>query len=134
MAFSIIRSFNVTIPAGTAKTAPLVTLAQSAPSVVDRIDWLFPAGCNGQVGIQIGARTVPLVPADPTQFFTGSGNSTGYDLTGMHDTGDWSVIGYNTGAFPHTIQVTFRQHRKVKPEPLFFITDPLPGLIGMGES
>lgn len=134
MVFPILHPFAVTIPAGTPANAPLVTLTQMSPSVVDRIEWLFPAGCNGQVGIQFGARAIPLLPGDKTQFFTGSGSSAGFDLTDMHDTGDWSVIGYNTGAFPHTIQVTFRLHRKVKPEPLFFISDVPPGLIGMGES
>ena len=134
MAFPILHPFNVTVPAGTPIATPIVASTVFSPSVVDRIDWLFPPGCKGLVGIQIGARSVPVIPGDHTQFFIRSGDSSGYDLSDLPTTGDWSVIAYNTGSFPHTIQVTYRVHRHVKPEPLRFIIDPGFGAIGIGES
>lgn len=117
MARTLTFHFDILIPAGTAKTTPLVTPTQFTQSIVDRIEWLFPPGCQGQVGIQIGSRAVPIIPQQPTAFILRSGDSAYYDLQDMHDTGDWSVIGFNTGTHPHTIQVTFfTRKREVVPE------------------
>lgn len=134
MALTMVRAFDVTIPAGTLKANPLVTLTQFEANVVERIDWLFPDGCQGTVGIQIGARATPVIPDQPGQFIVRSGDSAGYDLADMHTTGDWSVIGYNTGVFPHTIRVTYRVRRNEKPYRLIFITDARIGHFGLGES
>lgn len=123
MPFTSIRHFDVTIPAGTLKSAPLVTLTQFAPDVVERVEWLFPPGCQGMVGIQIGARGVPVIPQTRGLFIVRSGDSSGHDLDGMHTTGDWSVIGYNTGAFAHTVSVTFRTRRHERPQPQSLWTD-----------
>lgn len=134
MSQTLLRIFDVTIPAGTVKASPLVILTQFEPNIVERIDWLFPDGCQGQVGIQIGARAVPVIPEQPGQFIVRSGDSSGYDLADMHITGDWSVIGYNTGSFAHTIHVTYRVRRNQQPQRLIFITDSRVGSIGIGES
>lgn len=116
MAWTILHPFQVTIPPGTPQATPLVTPTVFAPNVVERIQWRFPNGCNGAVGIQIGSRNVPVIPGAKTQFFVQSGDTAGFDLEDMPDGGDWSVIGFNTGSFPHTILVTFKVHRK-EPEP-----------------
>lgn len=111
MTFTLVYPFDVTIPAGTLPSAPLVTPTTFEPNTVERIEWLFPHGCQGTVGIQIGARSVPVIPPKVGSWIIRSGDSSGIDLEGMHDTGDWSLIGYNQGAFPHTIHVTFIAHR-----------------------
>lgn len=134
MPLTLVRVFDVTIPAGTLKAAPLVTLTQFEPNVVERIDWLFPDGCQGTVGIQIGARATPILPDMPGQYIIRSGDSSGYDLSGVHTTGDWSVIGYNTGQFPHTIHVTYRVRRYEPPPKMIFITDARIAHFGLGES
>lgn len=134
MPLTLVRAFDVTIPAGTLKTAPLVTLTQFEPSVVDHIDWLFPAGCAGLVGIQIGARSVPVIPDGVGSFTTRSGSSAGYDLSDHHTTGDWSVIGYNLGTFPHTIHVEFKIHRHQRTERDLFILGDVSQLLTLGES
>ena len=130
----LIKRFDVTIPAGTLKIAPLAVATRFEDNQVERIEWLFPTGCQGQVGIQIGSRSVPVIPDNPALFFVRSGDSSGFDLDGMHTTGDWSVIGYNTGVFAHTIQVTFRARRIEKLPKLIFITDGRLTDIGIGES
>lgn len=117
MAFTLLYAFDVIIPANTAKAAPTVTLTQFEPNEVERIEWLFPDGCVGMVGIQVGARSVPILPHSKNQWLTRSGDSAGIDLEDMHKTGDWSVIGYNTGAYPHTVHVTFKVHRHTPVEP-----------------
>ena len=134
MAKTLAWHFDVTIPAGTAKASPLVTLCQFEQGDVDRIEWVFPPGCQGQVGIQIGARSVPIYPKPSTAFVIRSGALGGHAIEDAHNTGDWSVIGYNTGVFPHTIQVTFFSHR-IEPQPELdrMFTD-LDRLVGIGES
>lgn len=111
MSRTIAKTFPALIPAGTAKANPIVILTQFEPNTVKRIEWTFPHGCNGQVGIQLGARSVPVLPGDNSQFYTTSGDTHAIDLQEMHETGDWSVIGYNTGRFDHTVQVTFLVNR-----------------------
>jgi hypothetical protein len=124
VARTLVYHFAVTIPAGTTQAAPLVTPTTIEPNEVDRIEWLFPAGCNGLVGIQIGARAIAVLPLGGTTWFTRSGDSHAMPLTDMHVTGDWSVIGYNLGANPHTIEVTFIARRKEpEPEPFLLFTD-----------
>jgi hypothetical protein len=132
MAYTIVHPFSVTIPAGTLSTAPLVVPTVFAPNIVDHIEWVFPDGCNGLVGIQIGARNVPVVPGARAQFLIRSGSVGGLDVDEMHDSGDWSVIGYNLGVFPHTVQVTFTVHRKVKPAPIpgYLLSDAVLALHG----
>jgi hypothetical protein len=114
MARTTVRHFSVTIPAGTPQGTPLTTPTTFEPDVVERVEWLFPHGCNGLVGIQIGARSVQVLPTTPGALFKRSGDSHGIDLQEVHVTGDWSVIGFNTGVNPHTIDVTFHTHRLEK--------------------
>lgn len=121
---TLVYQFAVTIPAGTTQAAPLVTATAFEPNEVEHIEWLFPHGCNGLAGIRIGARGVPVLPSGAANWFTRSGDSQGITPAGMHVTGDWSVIGYNLGTFPHTIHVTFKVHRKEPPaEPFALLND-----------
>lgn len=132
MSVTLTYPFDVTIPAGTPVANPLVTPTVFETNTVRRIEWRFPGGCNGQVGIQIGARTVPVLPSKVGQFFVRSGNVQGYDLEDMPNTGDWSVIGYNLGSFPHTIHVVFVVNRieLEAPEPYYLVTSAATALRG----
>jgi hypothetical protein len=131
---TIIRPFDVTIPPGTTKAAPLVTPTVFDPNVVESIRWRFPNGCNGFVGIQIGARGVPVLPGGIGHFLVHNGDTTGYDIEGHHTTGDWSVIGYNLGTFAHTIHVEFKVHRNTKVRPDLFILGDASSILALGES
>lgn len=134
MAFPIFYTYDVTIPAGTLPSAPLVTPTQFEPNAVDSIHWLFPSGCNGFVGVQIGTRTVPVVPYGGSSWLIRSGDSAGFDMTDMHTTGDWSLIGYNTGQYPHTVHLTYRVHRIVKAKPSTLLVAQRPRIVGEGVS
>lgn len=124
MPVTLVYIFQVTIPAGTPIATPLVTPTTFEPNEVERIEWLFPHGCNGLVGIQIGARNNPILPPNGVNWYRASGMSHSVELQDMPVTGDWSVIGYNLGVNPHTIDVTFTVHRKAKePLPFTLVTD-----------
>jgi hypothetical protein len=119
MAVTLAYIFQVTIPPGTLQAAPLVTPTTFEPNEVEHIEWLFPHGCNGLVGIQIGARSVPVLPPNGVNWYRHSGSESGITVEDMPVTGDWSVIGYNLGVNPHTIDVTFKVRRLAKEPPLF---------------
>lgn len=124
MPLTLIKAFDVTIPAGTPKLAPVTRITRFDQGIVTSIEWLFPEGCQGMVGIQLGSRSVSVLPNDPTQFYVRSGSAGGVQVEEMHNTGDWSVIGYNTGTFDHTIHVTYRAHRiPTPPKPETFIVE-----------
>jgi hypothetical protein len=134
MPFSIVYNWDVTIPAGTLPSAPAVIPTQFEPNAVDSIHWLFPNGCNGLVGVQIGTRTIPVIPYGGQSWIIRSGDSSGFDLSEMHTTGDWSLIGYNTGNYPHTVHLTYRVHRIVKKSPRSLLVAQMPRIVGEGES
>ena len=134
MPLTLSYAFDVTIPAGTLQSAPLVTPVQFETNTVKRIEWVFPGGCNGVVGIQIGAKSVPVLPSARGQFYIRSGAAQGSDVEGMHNTGDWSVIGYNTGAFDHTIHVAFTVHRITPPEADALLVNDTRSYLSMGAS
>lgn len=99
--------FPISVPAGITKAAPQVTLTQFPAAVVESVRWRFPPGCNGLVGIRISMRDVAVIPANDTQWIVDSAASGTWPLSGFPDTGDWSVTAYNTGGFPHTVEVTY---------------------------
>jgi hypothetical protein len=134
MPLPLIYQFDVTIPAGTSQSSPLVTSTTFEPNVVDSIHWLFPNGCNGMVGIQIGARSVPIIPSVGQGWIIRSGDSAGLDTQDMHTTGDWSLIGYNNGTYNHTVHITYRVHRNVKATPRLLLVAQMPRIVGEGES
>lgn len=111
--------FTVTVPAGTPAAAPLVVPTVFRPSIVEQITWRLPPGTAGLVGFQVGARGVQIIPALAGQFIIGEGTSGSFAVQGKHDTGDWSVIAYNTGTHPHNIYLTYHI-RTLRPAPAPF--------------
>lgn len=99
--------FTVTIPAGTPKATPL-TVATTLPTrKIERIHWMVPPGPSGLAGWQIRMNNVSVIPVNSAQWIVHDGDSTTSELARLPDSGDWSVAGYNTGAFPHSIYVTY---------------------------
>jgi hypothetical protein len=100
-------NFPVTIPAGTPKSAPL-TFATTLPTRrISRIHWMVPPGPSGQAGWQIRMNGVSVIPVNGSQWIIHDGDSTVSELARLPDSGAWSVAGYNTGTFTHTIYVSY---------------------------
>lgn len=102
-----IRRYNLTIPAGTPQAAPAVFDLTMPPREVLHLDVRFPAGCNRAVGLWIGAAGTQVIPIEPGTWLIETGETLGYDLAHLHNSGSWEMVAYNTGAYPHTIGVTF---------------------------
>lgn len=99
--------FQVAIPAGTTKAAPLLTPTTLPAREVRRIEWRFPAGCGGLVGFFIGMAKVQMHPLPPGTWVIGDNTSGSWDVTDQPNTGLWQVIGYNTGSSSHTLEIKY---------------------------
>lgn len=102
-----VRTFPVTIPAGTAITSPQVTAMTMPARVVEALEIQVPPGPRGEVGFRIGAAGVQLLPFQLGQWLVCENEIIRWALEGFHDSGSWEFTGYNTGLYPHTITTRF---------------------------
>jgi hypothetical protein len=111
------REFAAVIPAGTPASAP-VTITTAFPTrVVDSIHWRVPSGAHGLMGWRITMGGVQIIPFAAGTWMITDGQSGTFQLEKLPDSGAWQVMGYNTGAFPHTVYVTYMA-RVIQPERL----------------
>lgn len=101
-----VREFVVTIPAGTAKASPITVPMTFPPRQVNEIDVVIPSGPAGHMGFQIAAAGTAIIPANGG-WIIADDDKKQWPLYGVHDSGSWEVIGYNTGTYDHTIYVSF---------------------------
>lgn len=59
------------------------------------------------MGWQLTSSGAQVIPETLGQFIIADGETGTWQLTGLHTSGDWHVTGYNTGAFPHAINLEF---------------------------
>lgn len=102
------RHFVVTIPAGTAKAAPVTTPLVMPVQIVRRIEWRVPNGPMGTMGWLLAMSGVPVLPVSQQSVYIVANSETGaWDTAGYPDSGAWQVTGYNTGSNPHSVYLTF---------------------------
>ena len=102
-----IREFAVTVPAGTLKTAPLVTPITFPSRTVTSITWRVPPGPSGLMGWALTSAGTPVIPIQPGTYIVTDNQADTWYLDGYLDSGNWSVTAYNTGLYPHTVYLTF---------------------------
>jgi len=120
-----VKRFAITVPAGTSQAAPITQPTTFEPRIVRRIEWVFPPGCNGLVGILFSMNQIPVIPLPSGTFIIESAVTGGYDVTGQPDSGAWQVTAFNTGANPHTIQVSYHADLIEPREPDFTLLDQI---------
>lgn len=109
-------AFQVLTPVGTALASPLVTNIAMPPRTVRSIEVRIPPGPNGELGFAIGMNNVSVVPVVPNTWVVTSDEVKVWDVTLGLNSGAWQVMSYNTGIYPHTIQVIFHVDQ-VTPDP-----------------
>ncbi|HVD03185.1 MAG TPA: hypothetical protein VNF75_03495 [Candidatus Dormibacteraeota bacterium] len=107
MPASEIRSFEVTIPAGTSQAGPQVTDLVMPPRVVVQIDIKVPAGARGQMGFALWASGLTVIPEQPGQFIVTDDEQISWPLQDQIDSGGWQLAGYNLGQYDHVVYVRF---------------------------
>lgn len=103
-----IEWFNVTVPAGTLKTAPVVIPCVFPQGDVTEIDVKVPPGPQGNVGFFIGAGGSQYVPRTRYAFIMPDADYFTWPMQNAINSGSWSVTAYNTDVFDHAFQVFFQ--------------------------
>lgn len=103
-----IKSFSVTVPAGTGSLGTFAIFPINfEPRRVTGIEIMFPYGSRGAVGLAVGNSTTPLIPSNAGGYLTGDDTTLKYDLSGYVDSGNWTLFAWNIGSWPHTVQIRF---------------------------
>ena len=102
-----IREFAVLVPAGTAKTSPLVTDISFPAREVIAVSWRVPPGPSGLMGWALTSAGTPVIPIQPGAYVVTDNQSATWQLEGYLDSGNWQVTAYNTGLYDHTLYLTF---------------------------
>jgi len=102
-----IRITAVTVPAGTAKTSLQRTVIELGQRNVDEIEVVIPDGPRGEVGFWIGSGGTQIIPHDLGQFIISNNEVIHWPLESQHTSGSWELQAYNTGNFPHTLELRF---------------------------
>lgn len=113
-----VRKYTVTIPAGTAIATPQTTSIAFPIRVVRSVDWRIPPGAQGVMGWQLAMGGVQVVPYGSDTWVVDDGTAGTFTLDGYPDSGAWQVIGYNTGAFAHSVFLTFHLDLVERPKPV----------------
>ena len=109
MTVALIQSFAVTVPAATAIATPQLTGLTLQKMQVSWVEWRVPPGPNGTVGFYLSSHGAQMLPwaVGTAAWIIANDESEHWDLVDQMDSGDWQLTAYNTGNFPHTIQIRF---------------------------
>lgn len=104
---SEIRTFAVTIPAGTPLATPFVQAITFPPRIVTAIHWKVPPGPSGLMGWALTIAGNPVIPRVQGTYFVTDNDSDTWTLEGYPDQGQWQLAGYNTDIYDHTVFLDF---------------------------
>lgn len=102
-----VRVFEVTTAAGVAATSPTTTLCAMPPRIVRRVSIRIPPGPNGHLGFRIAAAGTQIIPQNVGAWIISDNEALAWDMARAIESGAWQVISYNTGIYPHTVEVRF---------------------------
>jgi hypothetical protein len=111
-----IYSFAVTVPAGTAKLTPVTVPITTPVRTVTEIEVVIPPGPAGQMGFMVAMSGVPVIPYNSGEWIIGDDDKINWPLDDFPDSGDWSVVAYNTGVYDHTVY--FRLLTEIPVDPI----------------
>ena len=112
-----VQTFACTIPAGTAKATPTEILMSLPLRIVNSVQFRVPPGPQGLVGFALAVAHQPIIPYGNGQWIIANDELTTWDLRDYPQSGAWSLFGYNTGIYDHTIQVRFLLNLPPLPTP-----------------
>jgi hypothetical protein len=102
-----VREFAAVIPAGTPIGAPAVVDIAFPQRIVRSVGWRVPPGPNGHMGWRLSMGGAQVIPTNLGAWVVASDQADDWPLDGLPDSGAWQVTGYNSGAFDHTVYLTF---------------------------
>lgn len=102
-----VRSFAVTIPAGTTPAVPFTADVSFPPRLVVGVHWKVPPGPSGLMGWRLTMSGGNAVIPTGGGWIIADNESATWPLTGQPDSGAWEVTGYNTDIYDHTVYLDF---------------------------
>jgi hypothetical protein len=102
-----IQSYQITVPAGTLSTAPQSTHIQFSPGTVTDVDIKVPPGPSGNLAINVNSGGNNYIPVNDASFLFPDNDYLSYALSNAPNSGNWTVVAYNTDVWDHTFYVTF---------------------------
>lgn len=102
-----IRSFALTIPANTPKSAPVTIPIVFPPRTVTQVDWQVPPGPSGLMGWALTIAGQPVIPRNPGAFIVTDNRTQSWPLENYPDQGQWQLTGYNIDVYDHTVYLDF---------------------------
>lgn len=102
-----VASFDVTVAAGVASTAPTETATTFRPGHLVGLELDIPDGHEGLTGIYFALAHGRAIPETDNAWITGNDEHISWSLAGFLNTGAWSVFTYNRDGFPHTFHIRY---------------------------
>ncbi len=102
-----IRAFSITVQPGTSPSAPTEFDISFPPRDVEQVEFIFPPGPMGAVGVSLGSAGQAVIPFNSGAWIIDDNAKISYPVIGAFDSGAWQAFAYNLGNFPHTIQIRF---------------------------
>jgi hypothetical protein len=96
---------SVLTPAGTTVAAPLTTALNWRQGYPIRVEFRFPPGPSGLVGIQLLHSGEVVVPHDRTEWLITDDEPVIWPLDGFPYNAKYAVRSYNLDVYEHTVQV-----------------------------
>lgn len=111
-----VHQFQATIPAGTAKATPVTRALAQANYEIESIDLEVPPGPSGLMGFYIALSGQQWIPWEPGAYIVWNDRTENFPTENQVVNGGWQVVGYNTGAYDHTVTVRFHTNPIPSPE------------------
>ena len=98
-----VEQFSFQIPAGTPQASPVDHSVAVDNMVVERIELEVPNGPAGTMGFAVYNSGSQWKPDTTGAWLVWDGYTEGWWLSGQPTGGNWSIRGYNTGFYAHTV-------------------------------
>lgn len=102
-----VTSLVATIPTGTVSPS-LHTVNLAIPQgLVQIIRWRVPPGPRGNLGWFLAMGGVQVLPDTNGTVIIADNESDDWQIDGLPDSGAWQLVGYNNGAYDHSVYLEF---------------------------
>lgn len=102
-----VHAFAPVVPAGTAIGAPVTVATPFPDGVVTAIQVRIPNGPLGTMGFVIAYAGQTIVPDNSGTWLVMNDEQWEWPLDNNPTGGQWSIIGYNTDIFDHTVYIRY---------------------------
>lgn len=102
-----VHGFSCVIPANTPKTAPVTIAMPLGHYEVIQLDAQVLSGPAGLMGFYLALSGQQWLPWEVGTWFVWDNQKASWPLTNQPTAQGWQLVGYNTGQYPHTVQVQF---------------------------